>query len=75
LAEGLGLMPSDGAFGTIPEGATLLGGISIFSFLDNEAEEMWCYMADGMTPTKAVGLLEQVKLVIAHDACKELFDD
>ena len=75
MAEGLGLMPSDGAFGTIPEGATLLGGISIFSFLDNEAEEMWCYMADGMTPTKAVGLLEQVKLVIAHDACKELFDD
>ena len=75
MAEGLGLMPSDGAFGTIPEGATLLGGISIFSFLDDQAEEMWCYMADGMTPTKAVGLLEQVKLVIAHDACKELFDD
>ena len=68
-------MPPDGAFGTIPEGATLLGGISIFLFLDDQAEEMWCYMADGMTPTKAVGLLEQVKLVIAHDACKELFDD
>ena len=68
-------MPPDGAFGTIPEGATLLGGISIFSFLDDQAEEMWCYVEDGMTATKAVGLLEQVKLVIAHDACKELFDD
>ena len=68
-------MPPDGAYGTIPDGATLLGGISIFSFLDDEAEEMWCYLADGMTPTKAVGLLEQVKLVIAHDACRELFDD
>ena len=52
-------MPPDGAFGTIPEGATLLGGISIFSFLDDQAEEMWCYMADGMTPTKAVGLLSR----------------
>jgi hypothetical protein len=68
-------MPPDSAYGTIPDGATLLGGISIFSFLDEEAEEMWCYLADGMTPTKAVGLLEQVKLVIAHDACRELFDD
>ena len=68
-------MPFDGASGTIPDGATLLGGISIFSFLDDEAEEMWCYMADGMTPTKAVGLLEQVKFVIAYDACAGLFDD
>jgi hypothetical protein len=68
-------MPSEGAYGVIPDGATLLGGISIFSFLDDEAEEMWCYMADGMTPTKAIGLLEQVKFVIAHDACAGLFDD
>lgn len=65
----------DNDFDPLPEGSTFLGGVTVLSFLDADAEESWCYSVSGLSPTKTVGLLEQVKFVIAHDACRSVLDD
>lgn len=56
----------------MPEGAMIIGGVTLVSYIDADGDECWGYSINGVSSDTAIALLEKMKSAVVLEAITEM---